>query len=58
MHYSWSRYVKVVNEDGASVSTKVGGETALLHAYHSDAQTVVPIRRSSGTDEVTQGRQM
>jgi hypothetical protein len=30
----------------------------LLHAYHSEAQTVVPIRRNSKTDEVAQGREM
>jgi hypothetical protein len=36
---------------------KNGGETALLHAYHFEAQTIVPIQRNSETDEVTQGRE-
>jgi hypothetical protein len=35
---------------------KSGGETALLHVYHSEAQIVVPIQRNSETDEVAQGR--
>jgi hypothetical protein len=36
---------------------KSGGETALLHACHSEAQIVVPIRRNSETDKVAQGRE-
>jgi hypothetical protein len=56
MHYGRFRYVKVVNEDGASVITQSGGETASLHAYHSDA-TVVSIRRNNEANEVAQGRE-
>jgi hypothetical protein len=36
---------------------KSGDETASLHACHSKAQTVVPIRRNSETDEVAQGKE-
>jgi hypothetical protein len=45
MHCSRSRYAKVVNEDTS------------LHAYHSKAQTVVPIRRNIKIDKVAQGRE-
>jgi hypothetical protein len=45
MHCSRSRYAKVVNEDTS------------LHAYHSEAQTVVPIRRNIKIDKVAQGRE-
>jgi hypothetical protein len=50
--------VNVVNEDEAPVTTKSGGETTLLHAYHSEAQMIVPIQRNSEIDEVTQGRKI
>ena len=58
MYCGMSRYVKVINEDGASVTTKVAVKQALLHTYHSEAQTVVPIQRNSEADEVAQGREM
>jgi hypothetical protein len=56
MHYGRFRYVKVVNEDGASVTTSVS-EIVSLHACHSEAQTVVPIRRNNEVDAVTKERE-
>jgi hypothetical protein len=35
---------------------KSGGESALLHACHSEAQTVILIRRNSEIDDVAQGK--
>jgi hypothetical protein len=40
MHCDRFRYVKVVNEDGASVTTSVS-EIVSLHACHSEAQTTL-----------------
>jgi hypothetical protein len=64
MHCGRSRYVNVVNEDGVSITTKVVVKqlrympiTPKLHAYHSEAQTVVPIQRNSEINEVAQGRE-
>jgi hypothetical protein len=53
MHCGRSRYVKVINEDGASVTTKVAVKQ--LH-YVPKAETVVPMRRNDTANEVAQGR--
>jgi hypothetical protein len=42
MHCSRSKYVKVVNDDGVSLTIKVVTTTS-LHAYYAKAQMVVPI---------------
>jgi hypothetical protein len=64
MHCGRSRYVNVVNEDVVSITIKVVVKqlrympiTRKLHAYHSEAQMVVPIRRNSEINEVAQGRE-
>jgi hypothetical protein len=35
---------------------KSGGQTSLLHTYHTKAKMVVPVRRNDATNEVEQGR--
>jgi hypothetical protein len=48
--------VKVINEDGTSVTTKSDGQTASLHTYHVKAEMVIPVRRNGAINEVAQGR--
>jgi hypothetical protein len=52
MHCDRSKYVKVVNDDGVSLTTKVATTTS-LHAYYAKTQTVVPIQRNNKANEVT-----
>jgi hypothetical protein len=35
--------MKVINEDGAFVTTKSGSQIDLLHNYPANAETVVPV---------------
>jgi hypothetical protein len=69
MHYSRSRYVKVVNEDEVTIVVCEGGkrrwslyyhnsddQIALLYTYYGKAKMVVPIRRNNEANEVAQGR--
>jgi hypothetical protein len=58
MHYGRSRYMKVINKDGASITTKSGGQIASLHTCHTKAEMVVFVRRNSKTNEVAQGRKI
>jgi hypothetical protein len=54
MHCGKPRYMKVRNEDGASITIK--GQIASLHTYDAKAEIVVPVRRNSAINEVPQGR--
>jgi hypothetical protein len=52
MHCGRSMYMKVINEDGVSVTTKVAVKIASLHTYHAKAQTIILVRRNSEANEV------
>jgi hypothetical protein len=57
MHCGRSRYVKVINEDGASVTTKVVVKKLHYMPINPRLKQFIPIRRNSKIDEVAQERE-
>ncbi len=58
MHCGRFRYMKVINKDGASVTTKVAMKQLRYIPIMPRLKCIVPVRRNSEADEVAQGREM
>jgi hypothetical protein len=58
MHCGRSMYMKVINKEGTSITTKVAVKQLRYIPIMPRLKCIVPVRRNSEADEVAQGREM